>query len=239
MLVSRTRISTASSRGGRSPASGPGPGGRGECRPTTSAGTSGTKGETPGASRVTSRPTSRSWTGCSWGAHSVSTRRSPSRRRSCQLPPSSRAIRTETSRPGSAASVFHSSTWRAYRCSSSAPDGGTGRNARSSRPISRDRSSPNRTEAASMPARRRSCSARASSSVHRYSSTPSPTRPAHSATRGQRPERRKVVMGVVEQCTASPAARSGGRSEHAPAGPTGWKAAGRPTAARGAADAPP
>ena len=59
MVASRTRISTSSSPGGcggRSAMSGPGPGGRGGCRPTTSAGTSGTKGETPGARRVTSRP---------------------------------------------------------------------------------------------------------------------------------------------------------------------------------------
>ena len=225
MLVSRTRINTASSRGGRggrSSASGLGAGGRGGRRPTTSAGTSGTKGEkTPGARRVTSRPISRSWTGCSSGAHSASTSRSPSRRRSCQLPSSSRAIKTETSKPGSAASAFHSSAWRAYLCASSASDRGAGRKARSSRPISRDRSSANRTEAASMPARSRSCSARASSSVHRYSSTPSPTRPAHSATRGRRPERRKILMGdvnSVRQCTASPADRSGGRSGHVPTG---------------------
>ena len=73
-------------------------------------------------------------------------------------------------------------------------------------------------EAASMPARRRSCSARASSSVHRYSSTPSPTRPAHSATRGKRPERRRGVMGDVNSVRRPPPTAAGDASEHAPTG---------------------
>ena len=223
----------------RSSASGLGAGRRGR-RPTTSAGTSGTKGETtPGARRVTSRPTSRSWTGCSSGAHSASTSRSPSRRRSCQLPPSSRAIRIESNKPGSAASAFHSSDLARVpvadlRRPTAAP-GGRRAPVGPSRGTGRRRTGPRRppcrpaVDPAPRGPARRSIGTRA----------PRARRVRRTARRGARGRSAGRSSWAMSTVYGVPRRPQRGTLGQVPTGPTGWEAAGRPTAARGAPDAPP